>query len=86
MIRRGPAWTIFLITAGLLGMFFLWPLVVILVGGFFEGGRFTGKYLAGVFANPIYLEGLRNSVMIAVATTSLVTLLAVPLAWVTTPV
>jgi iron(III) transport system permease protein len=84
MIRRGPAWTIFLITAGLLGMFFLWPLVVILVGGFFEGGRFTGKYLAGVFANPIYLEGLRNSVMIAVATTSLVTLLAVPLAWVTT--
>ena len=43
---------------------------MILVGGFFEGGRFTGKYLAGVFANPIYLEGLRNSLMIAVGTTT----------------
>jgi iron(III) transport system permease protein len=81
MMRRGTAWAIFLVTALLLAVMFLMPLAWVVSGGFVVEGSFTWRYLTGVFRNPIYAEGLRNSVMIAVCTTALVTLVAVPLAW-----
>jgi len=42
----------------------------------------TFAYFAEVFRNPLYLEGLRNSFGVAIFTTLLATLIAVPLAFV----
>jgi len=50
-------------------------------GGFYVNGHLTVRYLVGVFKNPIYAEGLLNSLRIALGTTSLATFFAVPLAW-----
>jgi iron(III) transport system permease protein len=81
-MRRSTA---FIITGILIAVFsvaFLWPLGRIIQRGFFdEVGHFTLRYIAEVFKNPIYREGLLNSLKIALGTTTLVTLIAVPLAW-----
>jgi iron(III) transport system permease protein len=63
---------------------FGWPLSQILSGGFLIDGRFTLTYLFGVFQNPIYAEGLFNSLRIAIGTTLLTLLIGIPLAWVNT--
>ncbi|NUN97645.1 MAG: iron ABC transporter permease, partial [Candidatus Omnitrophica bacterium] len=64
-----------------LALFFAYPLLRTIQGGFQdEGGAFTLAFLIEVFRNPIYLEGLRNSFLLAVATTGLVALIAIPLA------
>ena len=81
-MRKSVAWTIFSIVSVLLGLLFLTPLWMVIRGGFIVGGDFTLEYLVGVFRNPIYAEGLFNSLMLAIGTTSLVTLIAVPLAWI----
>jgi iron(III) transport system permease protein len=61
--------------------FFLWPIGETLRGAFFTGGgRFTASYVAEVFRNPIYLEGLSNAFLLGIASTILATLLALPLA------
>ena len=80
MPRRGVH-LIFWSTLTILSVALLVPLWMVLRGGFFVGGEFTLRYLAGVFQNPIYAEGLLNSLMIAIGTTLLVTLISVPLAW-----
>jgi iron(III) transport system permease protein len=80
-MRRSNAWIVFAATSALFALLFLYPLGMVIKGGFFdEDGRFTAKYVVGVFQNPVYAQGLLNSVMIAVGTTTLVTLIAVPLA------
>ena len=81
MMRRSTAWTIFGITLATFGLLFLWPVLRVVAGGFFVEGKFTFKYLAGVFRNPIYAEGLLNSLKLAVGTTTLATLISLPLAW-----
>ncbi len=80
-MRRSTAWVIFTICCVVFGALFLVPLGMVLSGGFIVNGRFTLQYLAGVFQNPIYAEGLLNSLKIAVGTTTIVTFIAVPLAW-----
>ncbi len=65
----------------MLGVLFFVPLGMVMAGGFWVNGRFTLRYLAGVFRNPIYAEGLWNSLRIALGTSALATLLALPLAW-----
>ncbi len=82
MMRRSTAWVIFALVCAAFAVMFAWPLAVVVRGGFVVEGRFTLRYLAGVFRNPIYAEGLLNSLKIAAGTTALVTLLAVPLAWI----
>ena len=71
----------FAITALLLAALFFVPMGLVIGGGFFHGGRFTLRYLVGVFRNPVYAEGLLNSLRIALGTSALATLIAVPLAW-----
>jgi|APSaa5957512622_1039677.scaffolds.fasta_scaffold06199_3 iron(III) transport system permease protein len=62
--------------------FFVTPIVQVLRGGVTDTeGRLTVVYLREVFRNPLYLEGLLNSLLIAVCTTSVCLLIAVPLAW-----
>ena len=58
-----------------------WPLAKVVGGGCLVDGTFTAHYLLGVFRNPIYAEGLLNSLVIAVCSTFLASLLAIPLAW-----
>ncbi|MCL1856537.1 MAG: iron ABC transporter permease [Kiritimatiellaeota bacterium] len=65
---------------GLLAALLVAPIVIVVQGGFWVEGHFTMRYLLGVFQNVIYLEGLRNSLFIAVGTTALSFVVAVPLA------
>lgn len=80
-MRRSSAWIIFSLCTLLFAVAFIMPLFMVVRGGFFRDGTFTLDYLLGVFRNPIYVEGLFNSATIAVGTTTLVVLIAVPLAW-----
>ena len=81
MMRRTTAWTVFGLTVAVLGVLFLWPVLRVVGGGFFVDGTLTFDYLAGVFRNPIYTEGLLNSFMLGAGTTTLAILIALPLAW-----
>ena len=46
-----------------------------------SGTTFTLNYVAEVFRNPIYIEGLRNALFIAIGSTLASFALAMPLAW-----
>ena len=81
MIRPRTAWLLFALLVVVLGSFLLWPLFKVIGGGCFVDGRFTPEYILGVFRNPIYAEGLLNSLGIAAGTTLLASCLAIPLAW-----
>jgi iron(III) transport system permease protein len=80
-MKRSLAWLILIACSLILGALFLAPLWMVVRGGFMDHGHFTLKYLVGVFQNPIYAEGLFNSLKLAIGTTVLVTLIALPLAW-----
>ena len=75
------AWLVFGVTTLVLGALFFWPLGRVLAGGFWVDGQLTARYLLGVFANPVYVEGLLNSLKIALGTTGLAMVVALPLAW-----
>ncbi|HQN79588.1 MAG: iron ABC transporter permease [Kiritimatiellae bacterium] len=81
-MRRSTAWVVFGAVTLLLSLLFFWPLGKVVAGGFWVDGRFTLRYLLGVFENPIYVEGLFNSLKIALGTTGLALLVALPLAWI----
>ncbi len=72
---------VFFLTAVFFALFFVLPIFETLRGAFVAAdGNFTIEYFVEVFRNPIYLEGLWNSLMMAVWSTALTTLIAVPLA------
>lgn len=72
---------VFFFTAAFFVLFFMWPIVETLQGAFIgSDGKFTLDYLIEVFRNPIYLEGLWNSLLIGFWSTLLTALIAVPLA------
>ena len=82
-MSRSFARMVFVVTAAFFAVFFLWPVGQILQGGLFNAdGHFTFAYLAALLANPLYLGGLKNSFLLAVATTVLALLIAVPLAFI----
>ncbi|MGN0845431.1 MAG: ABC transporter permease [Kiritimatiellia bacterium] len=72
---------LFLLVTALLSVLFLLPIFLVIKGGFWDESGFTLRYLFSVFKNPIYAEGLANSINIALGTTSLCLLIALPLAW-----
>jgi iron(III) transport system permease protein len=79
----GPL-AVFALTALFFLLFFALPVWETLGGAFRQpGGGFTLAYVAEVFRNPIYLEGLWNSVLMAVFSTALTLALALPLALIT---
>ncbi|MEX1119608.1 MAG: iron ABC transporter permease [Terrimicrobiaceae bacterium] len=74
---------VYLVTGLFFFFFFLWPIGETLRGAFFDNaGNLTFAYIAEVFRNPIYLEGLSNAFWLAVWSTALTILIAVPLAFV----
>lgn len=81
-MRQSSAWIIFGIVMLVYLFMFIIPLASVIKGGFFIDGNFTLTYLKGVFSNPIYREGLWNSVLIGLGTTLLATFIALPLAWI----
>ncbi len=67
--------------AALLALFFLWPLAESVRGAFTDpSGRPTFAYVAAVFRNPIYLEGFRNSLAIALCATVIADVVGVGIA------
>ena len=47
------------------GAFFLFPVVMVLGEAFVDGeGGFTLAYVTEVFANPVYLEGIWNALLL----------------------
>lgn len=74
-----------ILIAGLTGIFFLlfffWPLFQVLRGAVYMDGRFTLAVLSGALRNPVYAEGLLNSLALASVTTALVTIMGLPLAY-----
>ncbi|HQF21733.1 MAG TPA: iron ABC transporter permease [Kiritimatiellia bacterium] len=80
-MKKSTAWLIFGLTTLALSVLFFWPLGRVVSGGFWVDGHFTWRYLRGVFSNPIYVEGLFNSLKIALGTTSFAMVVALPLAW-----
>jgi len=82
MPRRLFHGTAALLIAAFFAAFLILPIAQVLRGGFTDAeGRFTLAYLAEVFRNPLYLEGLVNSFLIALCTTGVCLLFALPLAW-----
>ncbi len=74
---------VFALTACFFAAFFIWPILQILKGGFIDAdGHFTLAYLGALLGDPVYLGGLRNSFLLACATTTLALLLALPLAFI----
>ena len=72
---------VFILSGVFFLFFFIWPIGETLNGAFFSAnGSFTLSYIGEVFRNPIYLEGLANSILIAVYSTLLSMLIGVPLA------
>jgi iron(III) transport system permease protein len=77
------AWLVYALTIAFFACFFLWPIGVTLGGAFFDADRkFTFEFVAEVFRNRIYLEGLGNSLFLAVGSTALSFAIALPLAFI----
>ena len=77
------AWLTALLTAAFFGCFLAWPLAQALYGAFIDAdGRITVAFVAEVFRNRIYLEGLSNALLVATTSTALAFALALPLAWI----
>lgn len=80
---RGPHF-VFALTAAFFFFFFVLPIWETINGAFRSpDGGFTLAYIIEVFRNPIYLEGLGNSVLMAVFSTACTALIALPLALLT---
>jgi len=83
MPRRFFFGTAAVLIAAFFALFLFLPIAQVLRGGLTDAeGHFTPVFLAEVFRNPLYLEGLRNSFLIALGTTAVTLLFALPLAWV----
>ena len=81
-MSKSLAWTVWAVTALLLGCFFVWPILTTVQRAFFDpSGNFSLLAIREVFANRIYVEGLRNSFMLALASTALTLVIALPLAF-----
>ncbi len=73
---------VFVLTAVFFACFFILPIIETLKGAFYEpGSGFTMAYFLEVFRNPIYLEGLWNSLLMGIFSTILAIAIALPLAF-----
>jgi len=74
---------VFFVTAAFFAVFFVWPILQILKGGFIDAdGRLTFAYVVALLRDPLYLGGIGNAFLLACATTALSFLIALPLAFV----
>jgi iron(III) transport system permease protein len=82
--RQAPPYALMLTVMALLAVFLLYPIFLTVRGGFAAdvttGTGFTLDHLITVFRDPATVMGLTNSFKVAVGTTILATILALPLA------
>lgn len=82
-MTRLLAAAIFVLTAAFFGCFLVWPVAQTVAGAFLDAdGHFTLQFIGEVFRNQIYLEGLANSLLVAIASTFLTFAIAMPMAFV----
>ena len=82
MIRRYFSHILTLLVFVFFVFFFFLPVWQVVKGGLHDAdGKLTLFYLKEVFKNPVYCQGLVNSLLIAVCTTLLSLAIALPLAW-----
>ncbi len=80
-MSRTTARIVFLLTGAFFAVFFVWPILQILKGGFVDAdGRITFAFLGTLLTDPTYLRALLNSFLLACAGTTLALLIALPLA------
>ncbi len=79
-MKHGAAHLVAAVLILVLGIFFFWPLALTLEGAFRFEGRWTLAFFGELLAHPLTLEGLRNSLLLALATTALVIAMGLPLA------
>lgn len=73
---------IYALTFAFFGVFFIWPIAQTVGGALFDGNRFTLAFIREVFRNEIYVDGLRNAFLLALASTGLTLLIALPLSFI----
>jgi iron(III) transport system permease protein len=77
------AWFVYALTLAFFGCFFIWPIGTTVGGAFFDADRrFTFDFVAEVFRNRIYLEGLGNALFLGVTSTVATLAIALPLAFI----
>src|ERR1035438_5488217 len=82
-MSRTTARIVLALTAAFFAVFFLWPVLQILRGGFIDAdGRLTFAYLGALLTDPTYVTALRNSFLLACAGTAIAMLIAMPLAYI----
>jgi len=80
-VSNKAAITTFVLAALFFAVFFIYPIVTTVKGAFVtEGSEFTFSYIIEVFRSEIYREGLVNSLRMAVFSTLLSMVIAIPLA------
>ena len=80
-MRKSNAVILTTIVTLFFGVFFLFPVLMVIGEAFVDkDGGFTFDYLAQIFVNPIYLEGLWNALILGVTSTFVALLIAFPLA------
>jgi iron(III) transport system permease protein len=81
-MSKSFAWFVYLLTLAFFGCFFVWPIGTTVLGAFRDAdGKFTFDFVAEVFRNRIYLEGLRNALFLAVGSTLATLAIALPLSF-----
>jgi iron(III) transport system permease protein len=82
-VSKSASLLVLWVTTLFLGLFLVWPVIESVAGAFTDvSGRGSLAYLAEVFRNPIYLEGLWNALLMGVGSTAIALAIALPLAWV----
>ena len=80
-MSRSAIYSVFFVTLIFIGLFFIFPILATVKQAFVApDGTFTWNYLMEVLDNPLYREGLWNSLRMAVGSTALSLLIAFPLA------
>jgi len=83
-LRRATQYALLWGVIGALGLFLIYPILLTVRGGFAKdpatGRGFTIAHLSLVFEDPVLVRGLVNSLRVAISTTLLATLIALPLA------
>jgi iron(III) transport system permease protein len=80
-MSRTTARLVFALTCAFFAVFFLWPILQIVKGGFTdENGRPTLAFLKALLSDPTYVGALLNSFLLACAGTTMALLIALPLA------
>jgi iron(III) transport system permease protein len=73
---------VYALTLAFFGAFFIWPIAQTVSGALLEGNRITLAFIHEVFRNDIYVDGLRNAFLLAVASTAVTLLIALPLSFI----